>query len=88
MTAYVHWFKVPIIGMPGFPTCELQVTEDGRLLDDDGEPLPIGLRPFPCGKDTVWCAGDLHFCREHFPIMAEAFGDSADEIERAYREAL
>lgn len=82
----VSWFKVPIIGMPGFPTCGLPVTEDGRLCGDDGDPLPIEERTRACGQVTTWCAGSLHFCAEHFPLIAEAMGDSAEAIERAWRE--
>ena len=84
----VSWFKVPIIGMPGFPTCELPVSEDGFLLGADGEPLPIEQRTRPCGQVTTWFAGDIPLCAEHFPVIAEAMGDSAEAIIRDWKDAL
>ena len=89
MSGTVYWFKVPIIGMPGWPTCAVPVTLDGRLLDGDGEPLPIEERTRPCGQDTVWMAGELCLCREHFPTIADELDEEGHEaVERAYKEAL
>lgn len=78
----VTWWKVPIIGVPGFPGCDVQVMSDGSPVQE-GE-TPIGK----CGKDTTWMLGEAHVCADHFPLVAALLGDSADAIEAAWRERL
>lgn len=83
----VSWFKVPIIGVPGFPGCDVRVI-DGSAHGPDGEPWPLDAPAEPCGQDTVWMIGKAHVCRQHFPLVAELTGDTAEAIEQAWRDSL
>lgn len=77
----VSWWKVPIIGVPGFPGCDVQLTIDGSPVQEEGD-VPTGT----CGRDTTWMLGGAHVCADHFPLVASLLGDSADAIEAAWRE--
>lgn len=81
----VTWTRIPIIGLPEL-ACGVPVTDDGRACDADGEPLPLDDRSRVCGKNGTWMLGAVCLCAEHFPEVARLAGDSAEEIEAAWRE--
>ena len=77
------WLKLPIIGMPG--------SECGRMLCEGGE--SVENKDFkdefgPCDEPARWMVGPLLLCQEHAAKVAEEFGDSIAEIEKAWRAQL
>lgn len=83
----VTWTKIPIVGLPDF-ACQIDVTEDGRTLDAEGEPLPKDLRPFKCSEDGHWFVGQVPLCAEHAREVAELMGDDIEDIFQAWKARL
>lgn len=82
----IAWYKVPSSSVPGFGSCSVPVTEDGRMFGDHGE--LIEDRPRWCGKPTVWCAGRFQFCQEHFAWIAHEWDNGPEALEQEWNEMV
>lgn len=80
--ATISWLKLSIIGMPG--------TECGRVLHNGGlttESDSFKAEFGPCAEPARWCVGSgLLVCQRHAEIVAAEFGDSIEDIERAWKD--
>lgn len=79
----VTWWKVPIVGVPGFPGCDVRLRADGQPVEKEGDEVDR-----ICGANTTWMLGEAHVCADHFPLVAAILGDTAEEIERAFNERV
>jgi hypothetical protein len=83
----VSWHKLTLIGCPGME-CQIDVDENGRATDDDGEPLPVSDRPNKCGAEGRWVLGTVFLCHDHAAEVAEMMGDDIVAIETAWKALL
>lgn len=83
----VTWLKIPMVGLPEM-RCQIPVTKDGRVFDQEGEPLPHEIRTYNCNRVGHWMLGNVFLCQEHAAITAELMGDSIEDIESELRAAL
>lgn len=83
----MHWYKLPIIGMPG-TECVIPVTPDGLVFDAAGEPLPMEQRTERCTETSRWMLNNdkTWLCQKHATDVARLAGDSIEEIEAAIQE--
>lgn len=82
----MHWFRVPLVGMPG-TDCVIPVTLEGRSLDHAGDPLPLEIRTHRCTETSRWMLNNdqTWLCQKHAAEVAWLAGDSIEDIEREIR---
>lgn len=78
--------RVDFTWCPLLLPCPVPVTEDGRTLDADGQPLPMEDRTRECGQDAGWVIGAQLSCDEHTRLACGFMGVDYDELEREARE--
>lgn len=72
--------RVQFMALPIQLACPVPVTEDGRVLDDDGEPIALQQRTKRCAVWAHWMIGGQVSCDVHTAIACELMGIDFDGL--------